>query len=486
VNTNGGPSISVQSSSNVSCNGGNDGSATVTGSGGTGTLTYNWTPGNLSGASQSALTAGTYAVQVSDQGGCTNSTTVTITEPAAISVSQGTIVPATCGVSDGSASVNVSGGAGGFTYLWSPVGGSTATASNIPAGNYTVDVEDQNGCTATLSFVVTNVGGPTVSIATSADVTCFGGNDGTATASATGGAAPYTYSWSPAGGSNQVATGLSAGTYTVTVTDNTSCIGSTTVTIGEPSAITIVETIIPANCGSSDGSISVVAAGGAAGYTYSWTPGGSTASSITGLTPGNYSLTVTDQDGCSTTENYVVTQSGSLAVDATPEVSTITVGESVQFNTTGATTYSWSPSASLDCSDCPDPIATPTTSTMYIVTGTDGSGCTGVDTVYVDVLPIPVECGDIFVPTVLSPNGTGAAANKTICVYGGCVAEITFAIYNRWGEKVFETANVNLTECWDGTYKGKEMNAGTFAYKLIVTLTNNDIIEESGNITLVR
>ncbi len=123
---------------------------------------------------------------------------------------------------------------------------------------------------------------------------------------------------------------------------------------------------------------------------------------------------------------------------------------------------------------------------MYIVTGTDASGCTGIDTVYVNVIPEPIECGDIFVPTVLSPNGTGAAANKTICVYGGCVAEINFAIYNRWGEKVFETTNVNLTECWDGTYKGKDMNAGTFAYKLIVTLTNNDVIEESGNITLVR
>lgn len=486
VNTNGGPSISVSASNDVSCNGGNDGSATVSGSGGSGALTYTWTPGNLTGATQNALSAGTYTVQVSDAGGCTNSTTVTINEPSAISISQGTIVPATCGASDGSATVNVSGGAGGFTYLWSPVGGSTATASNIPAGNYTVDVEDQNGCTASLSFVVTNVGGPTVSIASSTDVTCFGGNDGTATASATGGAAPYTYSWSPSGGNNQLATGLSAGTYTVTVTDNTSCVGSTTVTIGEPAAINIVETIIPANCGSTDGFVSVVVAGGTAPYTYSWTPGGSTATSITGLAPGNYSVTVTDQAGCTATENYIVPQTGSLNVDATPEISTINQGESVQFNTTGGTTYSWSPSSTLDCSDCPDPIATPSTNTMYIVTGTDASGCTGIDTVYVNVIPEPIECGDIFVPTVLSPNGTGAAANKTICVYGGCVAEITFAIYNRWGEKVFETTNVDLTECWDGTYKGKEMNAGTFAYKLIVTLTNNDVIEESGNITLVR
>jgi len=100
--------------------------------------------------------------------------------------------------------------------------------------------------------------------------------------------------------------------------------------------------------------------------------------------------------------------------------------------------------------------------------------------------PLPVQCPDIFVPTIISPNGTGGAANKTICVYGGCISELNFAIYNRWGEKVFETTDANLTECWDGTYKGKALNAGTFVYKLIVTLSNDDIIEESGNITLVR
>jgi len=73
-----------------------------------------------------------------------------------------------------------------------------------------------------------------------------------------------------------------------------------------------------------------------------------------------------------------------------------------------------------------------------------------------------------------------------ICVYGGCVSKLSFVIYNRWGEKVFETTDVSLTECWDGTFKGKSLNSGSFVYKLIVTLTNNEVIEESGNITLIR
>lgn len=482
------PAINVSTSSqtNVACFGQTTGSATVSASGGTGDYTYTWTPGNLNGASQTTLGAGTYTVNVLDANNCPGSTTVTIAQPAAALVATASSTNTDCGASTGTATASVSGGTTNYSYSWSPSGGTGSTASNLPAGPYTVTVTDQNGCQSTANTTVGINGGPSISVSSSTDVSCNGVNDGAATVTGSGGTGTLTFTWTPGNLTGASQTGLTAGTYTVEVSDLSGCTNSTTVTIGEPAAINIVETITQANCGSTDGSVSVVVAGGTTPYTYSWTPGGSAATSITGLAPGNYSVTVTDQVGCSATENYVVPQTGSLNVDATPEISTINQGEFVQFNTTGATTYSWSPTSTLDCSDCPNPIATPSTNTMYIVTGTDASGCTGIDTVYVNVIPEPIECGDIFVPTVLSPNGTGAAANKTICVYGGCVAEITFAIYNRWGEKVFETTNVDLTECWDGTYKGKEMNAGTFAYKLIVTLTNNDVIEESGNITLVR
>jgi gliding motility-associated-like protein len=110
----------------------------------------------------------------------------------------------------------------------------------------------------------------------------------------------------------------------------------------------------------------------------------------------------------------------------------------------------------------------------------------GIDTVSVTIINEPVQCADIFVPTILSPNGNGGTANKKICIYGECIVSLTFAVFDRWGEKVFETTDVNLNECWDGTHKGKQLNAGTFAYKLVITRTNNEIIEESGNITLIR
>jgi len=100
--------------------------------------------------------------------------------------------------------------------------------------------------------------------------------------------------------------------------------------------------------------------------------------------------------------------------------------------------------------------------------------------------PPSVGCPEIFVPTIFSPNGAVDAANNTICVYGSCIADISFQIFNRWGEQVFETNDASLSQCWDGKFKGKELNSGTFVYLLIVKLTSGERIEQSGNITLIR
>ena len=481
VNTTNGPSISVSNSSDVSCFGDNDGSATVSGSGGTGALTYNWTPGNLSGAAQNALTAGTYTVTVTDGGGCTNSTTVTINSPSAISLTPGTITPADCGQSNGSASVNVSGGAGGFTYTWSPTGGNATTANNIPSGSYVFEAEDQNGCIATLNVVVTNIGGPTVNVQSTTDVSCFGLSDGDAAVTVTGGTSPYTYNWSPSGGTGATATNLAAGTYTVAVTDNTGCVGSTTVTIDEPNAIIVTETIVDANCGSADGSISIAAIGGSTPYTFAWTPNGETSNAINGLAAGSYGVTVTDDNGCTTTENYTVLNIGSIPISVSPVSTTINQGESVQLQATGATTYSWSPSTGLSCSDCPNPVATPNMTTTYTVTGIDASGCTGTAEVTVFVLTV---CGDLFVPTVFTPNDQGPAANNILCIHGNCIAELKYSVYNRWGEVVFTTEDPS--ECWDGTYRDKPVQTGVYAYKIYAVLFDGTEINESGNLTILK
>ena len=483
VNTNNGPSISVVNSSNVTCFGSSNGSATVTGTGGTGTLTYSWAPGGLTGATQTTLAPNTYTVTVTDAGGCTNATTVNITSPTAITVTTSNITPANCGVSNGSATIAVSGGTGTYTYNWLPTGGSGLTANNIPAGVYTVNVQDQNGCTASANVVLTNVGGPTVSISNSTNVSCFGGNNGSATVTATGGTTPYTYAWTPSGGSGATATGLLSGTYTVVVTDASGCISSATATITAPNAITITETITNDDCANpGSGQISTVVSNGTSPYTYAWSNSvsGAAISNLTGNT--SYTLTVTDANGCSSTETYPLGLLGNLNVVASGTPTSILQGETVQLTASGATNYAWTPATNLSCVACATPIATPNVTTTYIVAGTDPSGCTGVDTVTIFVQTV---CGDLYIPTAFSPNGAGPSANNTLCIYGNCITSLNYAVYDRWGEKVFETTEVDQ-QCWDGTFRGKELNSGIYAYKIRVTLTDGTYVEESGNLTLLR
>lgn len=491
VSSQNGPIISLSNSTNVSCYNANDGSATVSATGGNGTYSYSWNPGGLVGSSQTGLAAGSYTVTVTDVGGCTDQIVVDITEPAEIVLSSSNVVPANCGANDGSATVNASGGTGGFTYSWSPSGGTGATGVNLGAGVYTVTVTDNNSCSETIDVAISNIGGPTVNLDNVSDVSCFGLTDGSATVSVTGGTSPYTYNWTPTGGNAPTASNLSAGNYIVTVTDGASCITTLNVSIAEPSEIILDATIVNQNCGSTDGSISLLVSGGSGSYSFLWSPNGETTSSISGLTANNYGVTVTDNSGCDVAETYSITTVGSLNVIASPISAVIDLGSTVQITTTGASTYAWSPSSNLSCDDCSNPIASPTTSTMYIVTGTDEFGCQGVDTVIITVNQPPVDCSSIYVPNIFSPNSDNN--NDFLCVYGDCIAELKLSIYNRWGELVYETESsitMNPGEesgiCWDGNYKGKPLNSGAFAYKLYAKLVNGDIIEDSGSITIVR
>ena len=171
------------------------------------------------------------------------------------------------------------------------------TATSLCAGSYSVVVTDQNGCADSTSFTVSdNQISTTIS---STDVTCNGECDGTATVQATGTDGPFTYSWSPSGGSNPTATDLCAGTYTVTVTDQTGCSVQETVTIQEPGPITISMAVTDVTCnGGSDGAIDLTVNGGAPPYTYTWFPSGHTTQDLTNIPAGTYSVLVTDANGC--------------------------------------------------------------------------------------------------------------------------------------------------------------------------------------------
>jgi gliding motility-associated-like protein len=478
----GGPTLSNQQVTNISCFGENDGSLSVTASGGDGSYTYTWTPSLPNAASVSNLSAGTYTLLVTDGTGCGTSETFTITEPTEINVIASS-TNSTCQLPNGSASVSVTGGSGNYTYLWSPGNNVTSSISNVVAGTYTVTVNDGT-CSLSESIVITTTQAPQVTLVSSQGVSCFGDSNGSAEVSVTGGTPTYTYAWSPSGGTNATLSNVTAGTYTVTVTDASLCATNLQVVIGSPSELEVTLTSTNPSCGLTDGAIVSTVSGGTTPYTNLWSPGNQTSTSLTNVGSGTYSLTVTDANGCSASASSTLAVSGGLTVEITPPNATLSAGESVVLTAsvqglTSGVTYTWTPATGLSCTDCASPTASPSVTTTYTVSAETADGCQGSEQV---TITIEEDCGEYFMPTIFSPNGD--LNNDELCLLGNCISSMDLKIYNRWGELVFQSSNQN--DCWDGTFKGAALNPASFVYVLKLTFSDGSEIEENGNVSLVR
>src|SRR5690606_35138848 len=220
------------------CFGETNGSATVVVEGGALPLTYEWLPSGGSLSTADSLAAGIYTITVTDALNRSVTDTITISSPDEI-LMDFTYEDISCnGQADGSASVNPSGGVGPYLVLWS-TNDTTDTISNLTAGSYSVTITDSTGCSVTEDFDVIEPAVLDAMISAQSDVTSPGGNDGSTTIAVTGGTTPYSYSRSPSGGTSDTATGLTAGTYTVDITDASGCTTQETVVITEPIPLTI-------------------------------------------------------------------------------------------------------------------------------------------------------------------------------------------------------------------------------------------------------
>jgi gliding motility-associated-like protein len=470
----GGPTVNA-TPTNPTCNQSANGSVSVSATGGTGTLTYTWLPNVSSTSSASGLSAGTYNVTVADGNGCTGSTSVTLTDPAAI-VANTSSTDANCGVADGSVSVTANGGTGSLSYTWS-TGDNTASVNNLFAGNYTVTVRDGNSCTVVRTASVSNIGAPTGSY-TSTDVSCNGGNDGSITFIINGGVAPYLYNWNPGVSSGATASALIAGTYDVTITDDANCALLFSVNITEPLPITISIQPTDASCGASNGSAVASASGGSGTYSYLWSSQQAGANA-TGLSAGSYSVTVTDASSCSSVQSTTVGTIASNPVFQFELTDTLLcLGSSITLNAQqpNAQSYLWSTGAT-------SPQITVNSAGNYSVV-VSGACNSETDTAFVTFQ----SCGcDVAVPTAFSPNGDGVN-DKFGAVYNCAeIKSVALRVFNRWGEKVFETKDMN--EKWDGFYKGLPQPLETYVYYLNVEAVENSkpkAFNLMGNVTIIR
>lgn len=283
----------------------------------------------------------TVSLTVTTAEGCDATITQTVKVSKAPTLST-SVTNENCGLKDGTASVNATGGSGSYTYSWSstPVQ-TTATASGLASGSYTVTVDDGN-CSATAIATVTSKAGPTLTMS-STDEYC-GAKDGTASVKASGGTGSYTYSWnsSPVQ-TTSTATGLNSGSYTVTVDDGT-CSATGTVSVNAAAAPTLSFTTTKENCGASDGTATVTASGGTGTFTYSWnTSPIQTTKTATALASGTYTVTV-DDGNCTVTGNTTITSnnSPSLTVSSTNTTCSNPNGTATVSVSGGTGTYSYS------------------------------------------------------------------------------------------------------------------------------------------------
>jgi gliding motility-associated-like protein len=381
-------------------------------------------------------------------------------------------------------SVTLTADAGYNNYTWNDA--TTGASYTITsAGSYFITAEDGQGCEfLSPATAVTVFDKPELVIDVLNNVSCFGFNDGNVSFVTTGGTPTYQYAFddgTPIQGNN--ASGLTPSNYTVIVFDGVQCSDTVFFTITEPIAPLGIDLLSLENVrcfGESSGSITVTGTNGTPPYTYNWS-NGDTDANAGSIAIGNYSVTVTDANGCTETDSYDITQPAPLLVTIQPEYEVL-LGNTVVLNPAYEGNeplfFEWTPSTFLNNAAIDTPTARPFVTTTYTVTVSDTNQCevSAATTVLVN------DSIKIYIPNIFSPNADGI--NDVFLFYANAVKDVYYIIYNRWGEKVFESKDI--TAGWDGTYKGKLAPEGVYTYYIQFTFLNFTQEKRKGSVTLVR
>ena len=400
------------SAGTIACNGGTTG-ITNTPDGGTTPYQYYWS-NSSNEQTLSGVSAGTYTVTVRDNNGCSVVESLEITQPNALTTSL-SATSILCNGQTSNITNTVAGGTPNYTYNWNN-GSTTQNLEGVGGGTYSVTVTDANSCVATASVTVNEPEELTSEL--SAGTIACNGSTTDITNTVSGGTTPITYEWNN-GANTQNLTGVVAGTYSVTVRDNNSCSVVREITITQPNVLAVSVDAGSVACNGSTTTASAVVSGGTEPYEYQWS-NSATTQTITDIIAGTYSVTVTDDNGCSTNAFTTITQPEELTVSISGPTSvcqntTSTLTANVQGGTADFT-YSWSNSATTSS------ITTPqlTTATEYSVTVTDANNCSASASVNVEIGDTPgITIADVTPicaggNTMLQANVSNAGTGYTV------------------------------------------------------------------------
>jgi len=465
----------------------NNGSAMAAPAGGSPPYTYLWSTVPVQNTqTATGLAPTTYSVVVTDASGCSGTSTVTVTSTSGL-VATATATPTNCTANVGTATANPTGGTAPYTYLWNPSSQNTQTANGLGAGTYTATITDANGCITTATAAVIAPNGITAVSTTATQTSCNGGTNGTATATPTGGTAPYTYLWNN-GQVTQTATGFSAGTFSVTVKDANGCSFPATVTVTQPAAMTSSSTTSADTCGKNHGSATVIISAGATPYTYMWlTNPVQPVATAGGLAPGTYTCIVTDANGCTVIGTALVGNIPGPTANFIPDPQTVDILDAnITFldQSSNATTWLWDFGDGPPPSTQQNPLHTYQNEGTYLVTliVTNGQGC--VDTI--SEIVVVEGYSTFYVPNSFTPNDDGR--NDFFAPGFSRIDNNNFSmlIFDRWGNELFKTTT--LGDGWDGKVKrsGNVVQEDTYVYVITYRDIKNKEHKVIGNVNLIK
>jgi len=447
---------------------------------------------NSADSVRSGLGAGRHDFVVTDNKGCAYLDSFFISQPDSITLKLDSIMPLSChNRSDGMLLVSASGGNGGYNYMWSPSNQSGARAIQLGEAIHTVTVRDTKGCPKGLLYEMVNPP-PIIIRSKITDNLCFGEAKGAIKLTTSQGVPPYSYVWS-----NGVNTGdlnqLNSGIYSLTIIDKVGCQILRNDTVRSPEKL-VPGIALPTHlvCREQlEGEIEIKnTQEGVKPYMYGVSGGKPLAllNKFTGLKPGHYTLYVQDKNACLDSIKTEVKGFPSFAIKSYPQDTTIALGESVQLGfdvIEGSPDWInhtvWTESEGLNCTDCQAPLATTYVSKNYTVEVKYNNRCYVYDTVKIRV----IDENELYIPNSFAPSSAANPENRQFRVYANKVVRAELIIFNRWGEKMYETDEGHL-QGWDGTYKGEPAPTAVYIYYVRVTYLNGRKVVRKGDLTLLR